>query len=54
LACIESAEKIWNGGTAWNGWEIRQLQPEHWEESFAEVFCSENPHDAEVYIRVLA
>jgi len=50
LACIEAGEKIWNGGKGWNGWEIRQLQPQHWEAAFAEVFCSENPYDVEEHI----
>jgi hypothetical protein len=52
LACIEGEEKTWNGGQGWNGWEIRQLQPEHWEASLAEVFCSENPHDVEGYVEL--
>ncbi len=50
LACIEAEEKTWNGGASWNGWEIRQLQPQHWEAPLAEVFCSENPYDIEGYI----
>jgi hypothetical protein len=50
LACIEAEAKIWNGGTGWNGWEVRQLQQEHWDAGFAEVVCSENPFDVEDYI----
>lgn len=50
LACIEAEEKTYNGGLSWNGWEVRQLQPQHWEAEFADVFCSENPYDVEFHI----
>jgi len=50
LACIEAEEKTWERGRGWNGWEVRQLQPQHWEAAFAEVFCSEDPSDVEDYI----
>jgi hypothetical protein len=49
LACIEE-EKAWNGGQGWNGWEIRQLQPAHWEAACAEVFCSEDPDEVKEHI----
>ena len=52
LACIESEEKTFNGGIGWNGWEIRELQEQHWQAGFAEVFCSENPFDVEGYIEL--
>jgi hypothetical protein len=50
LACIEAREKTHWSGWDWNGWEIKQLQPQHWEAAFAEVFCSENPNDVKEYI----
>ena len=50
LAYIESAAKACNGGTEWNGWEIRELQEPHWEAGLAEVFCSENPSEVEEHI----
>ncbi len=50
LEGIEAEEKTWNGGQGWNGWEIRELHPQYWEASFAEVFCSENPYDIADYI----
>ena len=52
LACIEGQEKIWTGGEDWNGWEIRGLREEWWQQSFAEVFCSENPGDVQDYIEL--
>jgi hypothetical protein len=45
LACIEAEEKTWAG------WEVRELQEEHWQAGFAEVFCSENPHDLKEHIQ---
>jgi hypothetical protein len=50
LACIEAQAKTWSGGAGWNGWEIRELFPQHFEAEFAEVFCSENPAEIEDYI----
>jgi hypothetical protein len=50
LACIEAEEKIHLGGSHWNGWEIKQLQQQHWAAAFAEVFCSENPYDVKEHI----
>jgi hypothetical protein len=50
LGLIEADEKIWNGGSGWDGWEIKQLQPAHWQARLAEVFCSEDPGSVEDYI----
>jgi hypothetical protein len=52
LACIEAEEKVWDGSTHWNGWEVRQLQQQHWDAPFAEVFCSEQPSAVEEYIEM--
>jgi hypothetical protein len=52
LAAIESEAKTFNGGCGWNGWEIRELQEQHWQAGFAEVFCSENPFDVQDYIEL--
>jgi len=51
LACIEGEMKTWSGDD-WHGWEVRQLQQEHWDADFAEVFCSENPFDLALYIEL--
>ena len=50
LAYIEDIEKVREGSRDWNGWEIRELRPQHWEADYAEVFCSENPADVEDHI----
>ena len=52
LECIEAEEKIWHGGEGWNGGEIKELTDAHWDASYLEVFCSENPFDVESYIQI--
>lgn len=50
LAYIEAEEKVQRGSKEWLGWQIHELQVQHWEAEYAEVFCSENPGDVEYYI----
>ena len=51
LECIESEMKSYDGLVG-RSWEIRELQEQHWQEDFAEVFCSADPDEIESYIRL--
>ena len=51
LECIESEFKSADGLDS-RSWEIRELQEQHWQEDFAEVFCSADPYAIENYIRL--
>ena len=51
LECIESELKSSDG--IWgNSWEIRELQDQHWQADFAEVFCSADPSEIANHIRL--
>lgn len=49
LECIESEVKSLDG-IGGHSWEMRELQDQHWEADFAEVFGSNDPADVEEYI----
>ncbi len=51
LECIESEMKSYDGVDGYS-WEIRELQEEHWQANFAEVFCSAAPAEVENHIRL--